>query len=79
MVFVPQNPWSLREKRGLDGFSVCPSTVHSWKTDTRRRPAHTLEDYGLTIAVRLILRTVEIRTAKYVEPVTLLLVYLGYY
>ncbi len=29
-----------------------------------RRPAHTLEDYGLTIAVRLILPTVEIRTAK---------------
>jgi hypothetical protein len=51
---------SLREKRGLDGFSVCPSTVHSWRTDTRGRPAHTLEDYGLTIAVRLILPTVEI-------------------
>jgi hypothetical protein len=51
---------SLREKRRVDGFSVCPSTVHSWKTDTRCRPAHTLEDYGLTIAVRLILPTVEI-------------------
>jgi hypothetical protein len=24
------------EKRGLDCFFVCPSTVHSWKTDTRR-------------------------------------------
>jgi hypothetical protein len=52
---------SLPEKRGLDGFSVCPSTVPSWKTDTRRRHhAHTLENYGLTIAVRLILPTVEI-------------------
>ena len=52
---------SLREKRGLDGLSVCPSTVHSWKTGTRRMPTHTLEDYGLTIAVRLILPTVEIK------------------
>ncbi len=56
--------WSLREKRGLDGFSVCPSTVHSWKTDTRRRPAHTLEDYGLTIAVRLIPPMVEINRLR---------------
>jgi hypothetical protein len=51
---------SLREKRGLDGFSVCPATVRSWKTDTRRRLTHTLEDYRLTIAVRLLLPTVEI-------------------
>jgi hypothetical protein len=58
------------------GFPLNRSFV---EMDTRHRPAHTLEDYGLTIAVRLIPPTVEIRTATYVEPVTLLLVYLSYY
>jgi hypothetical protein len=71
---------SLREKRGLDGFSVCPSSVHSWKTDTSRTvglPNHLRTTDSLLPSVEFSQRLKS--TAKYVEPVTLLLVYLGYY
>jgi hypothetical protein len=71
---------SLREKRGLDVFSVYPSTVHSWKTDTRRTvglPNHLRTTDSLLPSVEFSQRLKS--TAKHVEPETLLLVYLGYY
>jgi hypothetical protein len=69
----PGKTWSGR-------FSVCPSTVHSWKTDTRPTvgiPNHLRTTDSLLPSVEFSQRLKS--TAKYVEPVTLLLVYLGYY